>query len=333
MHFLGEGSSWSGYEAGITEAEYLHFSTLINKQKHFNGWFTPDAVKQVLRSWGSILSTQELENWTQHYAYSSNPKRVGIIMAGNIPLVGFHDFLSVLLSGHIAVIKMSSEDKSLLPAFVDLLLQWNPDLKERIEICPAKLNPIEAIIATGSNNSLRYFESYFGKYPHIFRKNRTSVAVLNGNESRADLEALGSDIFTYFGLGCRNVSQLLIPQDFDLNRFFEAIMGFGDIINHHKYANNYDYNRTVLLMNQEIMLDNGFVLLQESDKLFSPLAMVFYKRYTSAAEVQDFLQTHADDIQATVGAGFLPFGKAQQPGLADYADGVDTMEWLSSTEL
>lgn len=329
MLALGEDKVWLGYESGITETEYLQMQSLINKQFHFNGWFTPASVKQVLCAWGDLLTVQKLERWTQNYTYSLIPKRIGIIMAGNIPLVGFHDFLAVLLSGNKAVIKLSSDDKTLLPALVEVLFQWNPALKERIEICNTKLSPIDAVIATGSNNSLSYFESYFGKYPHIFRKNRTSLAVLTGTESKEDLTALGADMFTYFGLGCRNVSQVLIPRDFDLDRIFEAIVPYGDIINHHKYANNYDYNRTILLMNLEKMLDNGFVLFRESDQLFSPLAMVFYHRYDNKDEVESFLRNHKQDIQAVVGQDYLAFGKAQCPNLDDYADGVDTMKWLS----
>lgn len=187
---------------------------------------------------------------------------------------------------------------------------------------------MDAIIATGSGNSMRYFESYFGHLPHLFRKNRTSVAVLTGNETKEELEALGDDIFKHYGLGCRNVSHLILHKDFDINRFFEAIINQSDVVNLHKYANNYDYNKAIYLMNLEQILDNGFVLLKESEELFSPLAMLFYHRYEAFSEVESYLEKHKEDIQAVVGHGYLPFGSAQCPTLTDFADGVDTMSWL-----
>jgi hypothetical protein len=223
---------------------------------------------------------------------------------------------------------LSSDDKTLLPALIALLKNFAPELGERITVSEAKLGEVDAIIATGSGNSMRYFESYFGHLPHVFRKNRTSIAVLTGEETKEELEALGSYIFTHYGLGCRNVSKLLIPKDFELNRFFEAIIDFGQIINHHKYANNYDYNRAIYLMNLEEILDNGFLLLKESDELFSPLAMLYYQRYENKEEVQLFLSKYIDDIQVVVGEGYEKFGQAQCPLLTDYADGIDTMDWL-----
>jgi hypothetical protein len=189
---------------------------------------------------------------------------------------------------------------------------------------------VDAVIATGSNNSLKYFEQYFGKYPNIFRKNRTSIAVLDGTETTEELYALGIDIFQYFGLGCRNVSHLFVPEAFKLDRFFEGILEHSDVINHNKYGNNYDYNKAVYLMNKVELLDNNFVLLRESEALFSPLAMIHYQRYSNQEEVRSFLEKHKGDIQVVVGHGFTPFGKAQAPGLSDYADGVDTMRWLES---
>jgi hypothetical protein len=249
-------------------------------------------------------------------------------MAGNIPLVGFHDFLSVVISGNKAVVKLSSDDKNLLPAIVKILLIFNEGLGERIEISQGKIGEIDAVIATGSNNSMQYFNQYFGKYPHLFRKNRTSIAIIEGNESKAELESLGADIFTYFGLGCRNVSQVFIPKDYDINLIFEAIITHSEIVNHHKYANNYDYNKAIHLMNQEQILDNGFVLFKESDQLFSPLAMLFYHRYENQNELELYLHNNKENIQVVVGKSYVPFGKAQTPELNDYADGVDTMKWL-----
>ncbi|MFN5418532.1 MAG: acyl-CoA reductase [Flavobacteriia bacterium] len=327
---LGENKEWPGFEIGITENEYNDIQVVIYKQFHYNGWFTKESVRNSLKAWGDLLKKDKLESWLSAYSFTENPKRVGVIMAGNIPLVGMHDFVSVVLSGNKAVIKLSSDDKTLLPALISILLQFDPELKNYIEISPYKLGEIDAIIATGSNNSLNYFESYFGKYPHIFRKNRTSLAVLTGNETKEELEELGKDIFTYFGLGCRNVSKIFIPKDFDLNRFFEAIYPYHEIVNHHKYANNYDYNKAIYLMNLQEILDNHFVLLRESDELFSPLAMLFYQRYEDISEVENFIQANEENIQCIVGQNFIPFGEAQAPKLNDYADGVDTMKWLNS---
>lgn len=327
---VGNQEEWTGYELGVTSDEYEKLQALVKRQFHLNGWFTEDAVLHVFKGWGEQLTIENLNTFISNYTFEDSPKKVGVIMAGNIPLVGFHDFLCVLLSGNSVVIKLSSDDKTLLPALIALLKNFAPELGDRITVSEAKLGDVDAIIATGSGNSMRYFESYFGHLPHVFRKNRTSVAVLNGEETKEELEALGADIFTHFGLGCRNVSHLLVPKDFALNRFFEAIINQADVVNLHKYANNYDYNKAIYLMNLEEILDNGFVLLKESEDLFSPLAMLFYHRYEAVSEVERYLEEHKEDIQAIVGRNYLPFGVAQCPGLSDFADGVDTMRWLNS---
>ncbi len=330
MRLLGENQPWNSYESGLIETEYEALNNLIRKQFVLNGWFTEEAVLFSLKALGEELNKEQLERFTQNYTYSSTPKKIGVIMAGNLPLVGFHDFLCVLLSGNKIVIKLSSDDKTLLPALIDLLIQLLPDLKEFIEISVGKIGAIDAIIATGSGNSMRYFESYFGHLPHLFRKNRTSLAVLDGTESNEELEALGKDIFTHFGLGCRNVSKLLIPEDFDLNRFFSAIVPYGEIVNHHKYANNYDYNKAIYLMNLEKMLDNNFILLKESDELFSPLAVLFYQRFKNQEEVNNYIDKERENLQVIVGHGYHQIGTAQCPTLFDFADGIDTMAWLQS---
>lgn len=325
---LGANNNWPGFSIGITEAEYQELQQIILRQFHLNGWFTEQSVRGSLSAWGETLKKEKLENWQRIYSFTDSPKQVAIIMAGNIPLVGFHDFISVLLSGHRVKIKLSSDDRTLLPALLQVLFQFEPELKNRIEIVNGKMGEIDAVIATGSNNSLQYFESYFGRYPHIFRKNRTSLAILTGKESKEELELLGKDIFTYFGLGCRNVSKLLIPADFNLDYFFEAIYPYHEVVNHHKYANNYDYNKTIFLMNLENILDNNFVLLKESQELFSPLAMLYYQRYENLTEVKSYLEENEHNIQCIVGQNYTPFGKAQNPDLQDYADGIDTMAWL-----
>ncbi len=329
MHSLGEGKEWSDYSLGITEEEYNKLQMIINRQMSYNGWFTKENVRQSLLALGSWLKKDSLVNWSDSYGFTTDSKRVAIIMAGNIPLVGFHDFLSVLISGHKALCKLSSDDKTLLPALAGVLTEFSPEIASRIEFSTGKLNDIEAVIATGSNNSIKYFEQYFGQHPHIFRKNRTSIAVLNGNESKEELEALGKDIFSYFGLGCRNVSHLIVPESYDFKSFFESIVGYGDVIHNNKYGNNYDYNKAVYLMNKHALLDNNFVLLHESEELFSPLAMVYYQRVSNNSSVADIIKRFEEDTQVVVGEGFESFGKAQSPSLTDYADGVDTMKWLA----
>lgn len=330
MNALGNDQEWPGFEIGTTEDEYLKLKGIIGRQFFYNGWFTKENVQQSLLALSEQLKEETLLDWLQNYNYTTQSKRVGIIMAGNIPLVGFHDFLCVLLSGNIAVCKLSSDDKTLLPALAEQLIQFTPSLKERIVFAFGKIGEIDAVIATGSDNSAKYFEQYFGKYPHIFRKNRTSIAVLTGNESTDELTALGKDIFYYFGLGCRNVSHLLLPKDFQLNRFFESIMDYSSVINHNKYGNNYDYNKAVYLMNQMQLFDNNFVLLRETKELFSPLSMVHYHFYDNQIDIDDYLSQNEEKIQVVIGQNYTPFGTAQCPMLSDYADGVDVMKWVET---
>lgn len=329
MRALGNDQSWSDFSIGVTEQEYEALQYTINRQFSYNGWFVKENVKSSLLALGNELTEEKLTNWSSSYSYTEKPKRVAIIMAGNIPLVGFHDFLSVLISGHHIVAKLSSDDATLLPKLTEHLIQFTPELQSRITFSQGRIGEMDAVIATGSNNSLKYFEQYFGKYPHIFRKNRTSLAILDGTETKEQLFELGKDIFNYFGLGCRNVSHMMIPEDFELNRFFEAIVDYGDVVNNNKYGNNYDYNKAIYLMNRAELLDNNFVLLRESDDLFSPLSMIHYQRYSDRKVVDAFLTKHKNDLQVIVGNDFTDFGKAQTPGLDDYADGVDTMKWVS----
>lgn len=326
---IGHDKDWSGFELGINQEEYENLVSLVNQVNIYNGWFTPDAVKESFKGISRWLTEENLSNWISNYKQdSSGKKTVAIIMAGNIPLVGFHDFISVFLSGNKALVKLSSDDKHLFPAILKTLELFDPEVDQWVEIAEQKLEGFDAVIATGSNNSANYFQTYFGKYPHIIRKNRTSIAVLDGTEEKDDLIRLGRDVFTYFGLGCRNVSQVWIPQDFDLNRIFDAFFGFSDIINHNKYANNYDYNKAVYLMNMENLLDNGFILLKEDDSLHSPLGILHFVRYSEENEIDQFIQNNEENIQAIVGKKYIPFGQAQCPALNDYADGVDTMNFL-----
>lgn len=328
MVLWGENKPKSDFNSFVADPFYDRMNAAIEVEKHHNGWFTENSIRESLLNLGCLLNQGDIEAWISNYTFSVNEKKVGLIMAGNIPLVGFHDFLSVLVSGHKPHIKLSSDDKRLLPILVEVLIELQPELLQRINIVE-KISDVDAVIATGSNNSARYFEKYFGHLPNIIRKNRTSVALLTGEENDSELKDLGKDLFTYFGMGCRNISHLMVPEDYDLNKLFKAIVDFGEVINHNKYANNYDYYKAIYLMNQEKIIENGFVLLRESKELFAPIAVLHHQRYKDEAQAKQFLEDNKEDIQAIVGRGYIPFGQAQSPRLMDYADGVDTMEFLS----
>ncbi|MFK8036866.1 MAG: acyl-CoA reductase [Crocinitomicaceae bacterium] len=324
-----EKLSYSESNKTICEVLYAKFEDGIVKAKVHNGWFTIDNIFQALSGISIWLKKESLNDWLINYNIESlQSKTVGLIMAGNIPLVGFHDFLAVFLSGHHSKIKLSSDDNILWPIIIEILIELNPEFEQTITVVE-KLERFDAVIATGSNNSATYFESYFGKYPHIIRKNRTSIAVLTGEESSDELRELGKDIFSYFGLGCRNVTQLLVPKDYDLTKFFESIYIYNDIINHNKYANNYDYNKAIYLLNQEDLLDNNFLLVRRSKDLNSPIGVLFRHEYNSNEDIKTYISDHKNDIQAIIGKNFIPFGQSQSPGLMDYADGVDTMSFLT----
>lgn len=310
------------------------FEALINNQKPFNGWFTPENVSSAVEAVANMLNKKDLTNWIGKYNIPDNltPKRVGVVMAGNIPLVGFHDFLSVLITGNVLVAKTSKEDSLLIKKIAEILIAIEPDVKSKI-VFTDKLENFDAVIATGSNNTARYFEYYFGKYPHIIRKNRNSVAVLSGNETNEELIALGKDIFQYFGLGCRNVSKLYVPEKYNFNKFFEAILtDYQTVIENNKYANNYDYNKAVYLLGNNALLDNNFVLLKQDESLNSPVAVLHYEYYNTIEELSKLLNHQNEQIQCVVShlnlQNAVAFSKAQQPALHDYADGVDTVEFL-----
>lgn len=329
MGHLAQNEPWPGYGCGLAQSEYEDFEQLITTHFQYNGWFTAANIRKALGAWSTVLATENLQQWLKDYpAAPSSARQVGIICAGNIPMVGFHDVLSVILAGHKALIKLSSDDNKLIPTLLACAEKWDPELKSSYSIIPQKLTGFEAVIATGSSNTSRYFHYYFKDIPHIIRKGRTSLAILSGNESDEQIQALGNDIFDYFGLGCRSVSKIFIPEDFPLDRFFGAIYSFNDIVNHNKYANNYDYNKAVWLLNQEQLLDNGFILLKEEKALASPTASLYYERYTDINALHTELEQHAEQIQCIVAEGKIPFGHSQQPALWDYADNVDTMKFL-----
>lgn len=309
----------------------VDFDLLLKKSEIENPWFTIENQKFALQQWADLLTEDSIKNWLEAYSPSKASKRVGLILAGNIPLVGFHDVISVVLSNHIPVIKLSSKDRYMIPF---LLKKWNEFSEGNIQFeFVEKLENFDAVIATGSNNTARYLEYYFKDRLNIIRKNRTSIAVLNGDETDEELQLLAKDIFRYFGLGCRNVTRLFIPQDFVIDRLFENFLGFQDVINHNKYANNYDYNRAIYLLNQDKFWDNNFVMLKEDDKLFSPLSVINFSRYSSLEDVKDFIADNEENIQCVVakdelGLDSIQLGEAQNPGLNTYADNVDTMKFL-----
>lgn len=326
-------------EGLINLGKYLHaideeeLDALVLRVKNENPWFTPGSVNVAFEGVKRYLDPARLRQWTSHYDLKSRSARtIAVIMAGNIPLAGFHDLLSVLISGHSLMAKLSSKD-SVLPSYlIDKLIEIEPRFRERISL-PAQLKNFDAVIATGSDNSARYFQYYFGKYPHIIRQNRTSCAVVSGKETSQDLALLGRDVFTYFGLGCRSVSKIFIPEDYDPTQLIHAWDIYVDIIHHHKYHNNYDYQKSILLVNKIPFYDSGFVILQENEKLVSPISVVYLERYTNPTDIASRLTAVADKIQCTVGdpnAGYVPFGQAQSPELWDYADNVDTMKFLET---
>lgn len=296
---------------------------------HRNGWFEKQQLDYALDHWGRILTAEQLYHWTNNYSFSeaTNKKRVGVIMAGNIPMVGLHDLLCVLLSGHSAVAKLSSDDDVLIPFLFQHLVAIEPDFAAQFEWVQ-RIKEVDLIIATGSDNTSRYFEYYFGKYPNIIRKNRTSVAVLSGNESKEDLIQLSKDIFTYYGLGCRNVTKLLVPKGYNFDQLFEAFLSTSEVMENKKYMNNYEYHKTLFLMNNEPLLDNGFVILKEDTNLHSPLGVIHYEYYDENTEKLIAEYNASDQVQCTVGKGGIHFGTTQKPELESYADGVDTMQFL-----
>lgn len=312
-------------------------SAIIRDEHHYNAWFTADSVEKAVKAIGRQLNKKDLLTWLNGYPTDrlAANKQVGLVLAGNIPLVGFHDVLCVLISGNHALIKSSSQDSRLIKEVLKRLTLIEPAFGDRYTFTE-RLTNFDAVIATGSNNTSRYFDYYFSKVPNIIRKNRNSVAVLTGDETTQQLHALGHDIFDYYGLGCRNVSKLFVPAGYDVVPFFEAIEPYKPIINHHKYNNNYDYNKSIYLVNRDKHLDNGFLLLKEDKSMASPLAVLFYENYGSLDQAQELLRQQSENIQCIVSAARLDvanqvvdFGQSQQPALWDYADGVDTMDFLT----
>lgn len=332
---FSENESVKNPEVSDNDLFFNEFKDLIQLSQSHNGWYTPEQVYFAIQSWAEALTQNNLDQWLSGYdIQQKEPKTVALILAGNIPLVGFHDFLSVLISGHKALIKTSSNDQHLLPFLAKYLIALEPLLKDCITFTDGKLENFDAVIATGSNNTARYFEYYFKHKPSIIRKNRNSVAILTGRETNEQLIALGEDIFRYFGLGCRNVSKLFVPKGYNFDAFFEAIFHYQDVIHYEKYANNYDYNKAVFLMSNFKLLDNGFLTIKEDTSYASPISSVFYEFYENPEDIESRLKEDANQIQCIVSNNLItnsiPFGQTQKPQLWDYADNVDTIDFLNS---
>lgn len=305
---------------------------LIQSAEFANNWFTKENIYFALENWGNALTVDRLKTWLENYPKNLTSKNVGIIMAGNLPLVGFHDLLAVVITGNNALIKPSSKDEKLLFLVKKYLETIHDDFINSIKFVE-KLENFDAVIATGSNNTSRYFEQYFSTVPNIIRKNRTSIAILDGNETEKDLENLGEDLFRYFGLGCRNVTKLYLKDENQLQPIIQAIFKWGEtLVNHTKYANNYDYNRAIYLLSKDLFFDNNFILIKKDNSLHSPIAVIHYEIYDNLEIVLDDLKTKKDEIQCLVTNleidEKINFGETQKPKLTDYADGIDTLQFL-----
>ncbi len=305
---------------------------LIQHARSENAWFTPDTIRMALHGIIHFLDQERLTEWTSNYDLAKNKgKVVGVVMAGNIPMVGFHDLLTVLISGHNALVKLSSKDSVLIRYIVNELIEIEPQFDKQVSFSE-RLTNFDAVIATGSDNSARYFEFYFAKYPHVIRKNRTSCAVISGEETEEEFQKLGIDIFSYFGLGCRNVSKLFVPENYSFSPLLNALEIYQPIINHHKYCNNYDYQKSIMLVNCVPFLDNGFLMLTQHERIVSPISVIYYEHYASSESLKEKISSIKDKIQCVVGnelPATIKFGQAQYPELQDYADQIDTLAFLS----
>jgi hypothetical protein len=334
---FSEGNTIKNSAVLYNDLFFDDFVALIQLSQSHNGWYTPEQVYFAVKSWAEALTEENLNQWLSAYDFTVNePKNVALILAGNIPLVGFHDFLSVLISDNKVLVKTSSNDQHLLPFLAKYITAIEPEFTDRITFAEGKLENFDAVIATGSNNTARYFEYYFKDKPSIIRKSRNSIAVLNGQETKEQLVALGEDIFRYFGLGCRNVSKLFVPKGYSFDAFFEAIFEYQDVIHYEKYANNYDYNKAVFLMSNFKLLDNGFLTIKEDSSHASPISSVFYEFYDDLTDLQKRLQSESEQIQCIVSNNLvensIEFGQTQSPKLWNYADNVDTISFLLTTK-
>jgi hypothetical protein len=317
---------------GLDENELDH---VFQRAQAHNNWFTKDNVNEALSGISRYLEEDKLRKWISNYNLKEqSSKTIGVVMAGNIPLAGFHDMLTVLISGNNLLGKLSSQDPFLPVYIAEILYDLEPAMKMRIDF-QDRLKNFDAIIATGSDNTARYFNYYFGKHPHIIRQNRNSCAVIYGTESKNDFEQLGKDVFQYFGLGCRNISKLYVPEEYNFNSFFEGVERFNFMRDNHKYNNNYDYNKSIYLVNGVKHFDNGFLLVTQNIGLTSPISVLFYESYKDEQELNEKIILQQQKIQCIVSKderfpGSINLGKAQEPEVWEYADKIDTMEFLIS---
>jgi hypothetical protein len=322
-------------ENSSKESEYWNseLDKAIDLAYKYNTWFTEDSVKKALNEWSKQLNYNSLKNWTDQYKIEDkSEKKIAIIMAGNLPLVGFHDLLCGLIMNFHCIVKLSSDDKILIPFIVEYLDSIVPGIKNQVKFTTNPIKDFNGVIATGSNNSFKYFEYYFGNYPNILRKTRHSIAVLDGKETEMDLKKLGNDIFTYFGMGCRSVSKLLVPKGYDFDLLFNALFDFKEIINHNKYVNNYDYNKAVYLMSEQKFIENGFIILKEDEKLGSPIGCLFFEYYENPKDLNAYISDIKDSLQCVVSnlniLNSTSFGSSQSPKIDDYADNINTLDFL-----
>lgn len=308
---------------------------IIEVAYSYNGWFTPENIQLALKGIEAMLEEKALDEFGKQITEPARPRTVAVIMAGNIPAVGFHDMLCILLSGHDILIKVSSDDPALIPFLAGMLIYFEKDFAPKINFVEARLNNFEAVIATGSNNSAKHFDYYFNKYPNIIRKNRTSVAILSGEETKEELQELGKDIFYYFGLGCRNVSKVYVPEGYKFDGLFEALYDYKYVIDNKKYNNNYEYNRAIYLLDLIPFLDNNFLMIKEDKGLHAPTSVLFYETYTNQKDAVNKINEIRAELQCIVsnfgieGLKTIPFGKTQEPTVFDFADDVNTLSFLN----
>lgn len=312
------------------EPEWLNIQHQANIS---NPWFLPEFIQLSIRNIVTqFLQEDVLKNWIDQYPRliepANNEKTVGIVMAGNIPLVGFHDFMCVFISGNKSLIKPSTKDDILIKHLINKLTTWAPDLREYIQFAEILKN-CDAYIATGSNSSAGYFDYYFGKFPHIIRRNRTSVAILTGNETSEELELLADDVYLYFGMGCRNVTKLYVPQNYNFEPLIKIFTKYDYLADHHKYKNNYDYNLALHILNNKYYMSNASLLIVEDPSIFSPVSQLNYEFYSNKEAIKKKLNEE-EAVQCIIGKNFIPFGQAQCPQINDYADGIDTLRWLET---
>ena len=333
--FVKLGRFFSDYiNNNLESLEKNKFDKAINESILHNSFFSKKNILKSLLSWSNVLTKKSILNFLSNYLIKikKREKKIAIIMAGNIPLVGFHDFFCVIISGNFAVIKLSSKDSHLFKFILSFLVKENPDFDTKFDVVESKLQIFDAVIATGNNISANQFELYFKKYPKIIRKNRHSIAILNGNETKKEIELLANDIFYYYGLGCRNVSKIFIPNNYNLDILFKSFVLWNEVINKNSYSNNYNYYRAIYLLNKEVFFDNGFVLLKESEKIGSPVGTIYFEYYKSDNQIKEMIKKNNEKIQCIVSNNNYPktikFGETQMPNLNDFADDIDTFNFL-----